>query len=58
MGRNAANYQVIQKTERSKYSLQSRNICKQDTENLSLSLLTILSLRSQILNIEWSEPPE
>ena len=47
-----------QKTECTKYSLQNRNICKQDNENLSLSLSIILSLRNQIFNKKLSKPSE
>ena len=43
-------------------TLQNRNICKQDTENLSFSqsiILSILSLRNhQIFNRERIEPSE
>ena len=34
------------------FTLQNGNICKQDTDNLSLSLSTILSLRNLIFNKE------
>ena len=51
-------YQVNQKTERAKYSLQNRNVCKQLTENFSLSLPIILSLVNQNGNNGWLEPSE
>ena len=41
-----------------KRNTQNSDICKQATENLSLSLSIILSLRNQIFNKEWSEPSE
>ena len=37
------------------FTLQNRNICIQDTDNLQLFLSIILSLRNQIFNKEWSE---
>ena len=43
-------YLVNPKTERPKYLIfKNRNICKQDTENLSCSPSIIISLRNQIL---------
>ena len=57
---NGLSYQVNQeKKGRHKiFTLQNRNICEQDTQNLSLPLSIILALRNQIFNKEKFEPSE